>query len=209
MRKLIKTEIHRLPLGRCNCYLIKEEGLILVDAGWPNQGRNFLKDLKALSIKPRDISLILLTHGHWDHIGSINELKSLTGCKVAINQREKDWVEQALKPLPYGVSLWRKIFGTIIRVYMSSVNFPGTSVDIVLKDKDFSLESYGIRGKILHTPGHSSGSMSLLLDSGDVFVGDLAMNGFPLRIRPGISVWAEDISASRESCRLLLNRGAK
>ena len=58
------TEIHQLPLGACNCYLIREEGLILVDAGFPNQGKRFLKQLKDLSIEPKDISLILLTHGH-------------------------------------------------------------------------------------------------------------------------------------------------
>jgi hydroxyacylglutathione hydrolase len=204
-----KTEIHRLPLGLCNCYLIKEEGLVLVDAGWPNQGEKFLKILKALSIEPKDISLILLTHGHWDHIGSIDELKRLTGCKVAVNKREKDWVEQALKPLPSGGSLGRKLLEAIINMYVSRVNFPGTSIDLVLEDKEFSLEPFGIRGKVFYTPGHSSGSMSLLLDTGDVFVGDLAMNGLPLRIGPGLSVWAEDISASRESCRLLLDRGAQ
>ena len=89
----MKTEIHQLSLGICRCYLIKEEGLILVDAGFPNQGKKFLKELQNLSIEPRDISLILLTHGNSDHVGSLNEIKKLTGGKVAINQREKDWVE--------------------------------------------------------------------------------------------------------------------
>ena len=72
----------------------------MVDAGWPNQEITFLKYLKTLSIEPEDISLILLTHGHWDHSASVNALKRLTGCKVAINRREKDWVEQSLKLLP-------------------------------------------------------------------------------------------------------------
>lgn len=205
----MKTEIHQLSLGVCNCYLIKEEGLILVDAGSPNQGEKFLKQLKDLSIEPKDISLILLTHGHFDHIGSANELKKLTGGKVAINQHEKDWVEQALKPIPPGISLWGKIFGTILKMYVSLLNFPGTPVDLVLEDKEFSLESYGIHGKVLYTPGHSSGSMSILLDTGDAFVGDSAMNGLPMRIGAGMPVFAEDIGALKESWRLLLTRGAK
>jgi glyoxylase-like metal-dependent hydrolase (beta-lactamase superfamily II) len=205
----METEIHRLSLGVANCYLIKEEGMILVDAGSPNKEKKFMKKLKDLSIEPKDISLILLTHGHWDHIGSVHELKRLTGGTVAINQREKDWVEQALKPLPPGISLWGKIFGAILKISMPLMNFPGTSVDLVLEDKEFPLESYGIHGKVLYTPGHSLGSMSLLLDTGDAFVGDLAMNGLPLRIGPGMSVFAEDISAVRESWRLLLERGAK
>ena len=205
----MKTEIHRLPLGIANCYLIKEEGVILVDAGTPNKEKKFLKVLKDLSIEPKDISLILLTHGHWDHIGSVHELKRLTGGEVAINQHEKDWVEQALKPLPPGINLWGKILIRLIRISLLSVKFPATSVDLVLKDEEFSLESYGIHGRVLYTPGHSSGSMSLLLDTGDAFVGDLAANGLPQRIGPGMSVFAEDISAVKRSWRLLLDRGAK
>lgn len=205
----MKTEIHRLSLGSTNCYLIKEEGLVLVDGGFPNKGEEFLKELKDLSIDPRDVSLILLTHGHWDHIGSTNELKRLTGCEVAINQREKNWVEQALKPLPPGITLWGKIFIVILKMYMPLVNFPGTTVDLVLEDEEFSLESYGIHGKILHTPGHTSGSMSLLLDSGDAFVGCMAMEGLPFRLGPGLPIFAEDIGALKESWRLLINRGAK
>ncbi len=51
--------------------------------------------------------------------------------------------------------------------------------------------------------------MSLLLDTGDAFVGDLAMNGFPMRIGPGMPVFAEDVGAIQESWRLLLTNGAK
>jgi len=207
--RTMKTKIHRLALGACNCYLIKEEGTILVDAGTPNQGKKFLKELKTLSINPRDISLILLTHGHWDHIGSTNELKRATGCKVAINQHEKDWVEQPLKPLPPGTCLWGKVFGAIMKMFMPLVNFPGTPVDLVLEDKEFPLESYGIHGRVLYTPGHSSGSMSSLLDTGDAFVGDLAMCGFPKLFGCGMPIFAEDIGAVKESWRLLLDEGAK
>jgi len=189
--------------------LIKEEGAILVDGGLPNKGKKFLKELKDLSIEPKDISLILVTHGHWDHIGSIDELKRLTGCEVAINQHEKDWLEQALKPLPPGIGLWGKVLGVIMKMYMPLVNFPGTSVDLVLEDKEFPLESYGVHGKALHTPGHSAGSMSLLLDTGEAFVGDLATNGLPMRIGPGMPAFAEDIVAIKVSWRLLLDAGAK
>lgn len=205
---MAKTEIHKLSLGICNCYLIKEDRLILVDAGSPNQGKNFLKQLKQLSIEPKDISLVLLTHGHWDHIGSVKELKRLTDCKVAINQHEKDWVEQAFKQLPPGIGVWAKILGVVIKMSMPFVNFPGSSVDLALEDKELSLESYGIHGKVLYTPGHSSGSMSLLLDTGDAFVGDLALGGLPLRLGPGMPIFAEDTSALRESWSMLLARGA-
>jgi hydroxyacylglutathione hydrolase len=206
---MMKTEIHRLSLGMCYCYLIKEEGLILVDAGFPNQEKKFLKELKSLSIEPGDISLILLTHGHYDHIGSANEIKRLTGGKVAVNHREKDWVERAFKMLPPSVGLLGKVWGVLIKMISSRMSFPGTPVDLVLEDEDFSLESYGIHGKVIYTPGHSSGSMSLVLDTGDAFVGDLVMNGLPMRIGYGMPIFAEDTERVKESWRLLLDNDAK
>lgn len=205
----METEIHRLSLGATGCYLIKEEGLILVDGGFPKKGKAFLKALTELSIEPNAVSLVLATHGHWDHVGSISEIKELTGCKVAINQHEKDWLELALKRVPPGVGLWGKILIAVTKIFTPLVRFPATPADVVLEDEDFPLESYGIRGKVVYTPGHSSGSMSLLLDTGDAFVGDLAMNGLPLRIGPGLPSVAEDIGIVKESCRLLLDRGAK
>jgi hydroxyacylglutathione hydrolase len=207
----MKTEIHPLSLrmGRNNCYLIKEDGIIMVDAGTPKHGKKLLKWLEGLSIAPGDISLLLLTHGHIDHRGSANEFKKLTGCKVAINYREKDWVEKSLKSLPPGVNLWGKVCAAIGNALLPFINFPGTSVDLALGDEDYSLECYGIHGRVIHTPGHTSGSMSVLLDTGEAFVGDLAVNGLPMRIGPGMPEYAENTKAIKESWRLLLSKGAK
>jgi hydroxyacylglutathione hydrolase len=203
------TEIHRLPMGICNCYLIKEDGLVLVDAGPPNQAGKFRKALQKLSIEPRDITLMLLTHGHYDHIGSVSEVKALTGCKVAINHREKEWVEQALKPLPPGISLLGTILMAVSRLAMPLTKFPVASVDIELGDEEFPLQPFGINGRVLHTPGHTAGSMSLLLDTGEAFVGDLAMNGLPMRIGPGMPSVGDDKNTIKAGWRLLLDNGAK
>ena len=70
----------------------------------------------------------------------------------------------------------------MLKLYMPLVRIAGTPVDVVLEDEEFSMEPYGIQGRVLHTPGHSPGSMTLLLDSGEAFVGDLAMNGLPMRL---------------------------
>jgi hydroxyacylglutathione hydrolase len=203
------AEIHRLPMGICNCYLIKEDGLVLVDAGPPNQAGKLRQKLQPLSIEPMDITLMLLTHGHYDHIGSASEVKALTGCKVAINHREKEWVEQALKPLPPGISLLGTIFMAVSRLVMPLTKFPPVSVDIELGDEEFPLQPFGINGKVLHTPGHTSGSMSLLLDTGEAFVGDLAMNGLPMRIGPGMPSVGDDKDTIKAGWRLLLDNGAR
>ena len=205
----MNTEIHKLSLRMCNCYLLKRNGLVLIDAGPPNQVNRLRKELQELSINPQDISLMLLTHGHYDHIGSVSEIKALTGCQVAINHREKDWVEQALKPLPPGIGLWGALLGVPMRIMVPLVKFPGSPVDVALGDEPFSLEPFGISGKVLHTPGHSSGSMSVLLDTGEAFIGDLAMNSLPMRIGPGMPPLGDDPNAIKRSWRLLLDNGAK
>ncbi|HEY93415.1 MAG TPA: MBL fold metallo-hydrolase [Dehalococcoidia bacterium] len=207
----MKTEIYCLSIRmqRYNCYLIKEEGIVMVDAGNSMAVKKLLKTLDSLSINPRDISLLFLTHGHIDHVCSANDFKNLTGCQVAVNYREKDWVEKGLVSVPPGVNPWGKACSALGTVLSPFMKFTGTPVDIPLEDTEYSLESYGIHGRIIHTPGHTSGSMSLLLDTGDAFVGDLAVNGLPLRIGPGMPEVGEDADTIKDNWRLLLSNGVE
>jgi glyoxylase-like metal-dependent hydrolase (beta-lactamase superfamily II) len=92
---------------------------------------------------------------------------------------------------------------------IASVQIPAADVDIVLGDEEFSLAEYGVPGKVLHTPGHTMGSVSVLLETGDAVVGDLALNGPPLRIGPGLPNVAEDMQRVKRSWELLLEQGAE
>ena len=196
-------------MGIDHIHIIRGEKTIMIDGGDPGQAKRFAKALEKLSIKPEDIKLIVLTHGHWDHIGSAKEIKDLTGAKIALHQEEKDWLEKSLTPLPPGVTVWGKILVKIMKMFMPSVHIPATKVDIILGDGELPLTEYGIPGKIIHTPGNSRGSVSVLLETGDAFVGDLAMSGFPLRFSPGLPVLAEDMKKVRERWKLLMDAGAK
>jgi len=75
----MSINIHPIELGVSCCYVIQARGTILIDGGAPKQAGNFMKGLQTLSLKPEDIQLIVITHGHWDHIGSAKEIKEIRG----------------------------------------------------------------------------------------------------------------------------------
>jgi glyoxylase-like metal-dependent hydrolase (beta-lactamase superfamily II) len=201
------VEITPVALGFCQCYVLKARGVVAVDAGAPNKGRHFARALERASIAPEQVRLIVMTHGHWDHVGSAGQLKQLTGAKLALHEREVGWLEKGLTPLPPGVTAWGRAFIGVHKLFMPLIEVPPTKVDVVLQDDGISLLDFGIPGRVIHTPGHSSGSVSILLDTGEAFVGDLAMNRFPLRLSPGLPIFAEDAGAVVGSWKKLLELG--
>ena len=206
----MEYSIYTIPLGIDNVYVVKGKGSVMIDSGAPKKGAAFLKGLEKIKIRPEEIQLIILTHGHWDHIGSTAEIKNMTGAKVVMHKNEKQWLEESLKPMPPGVTSWGKISTKLFSwTIVPFVHIQPTEVDIVLENEEFSLEEYGISGKVVYTPGHSSGSVSVLLETGEAFVGDMAMNKFPLRLSPGLPIYAENLPSLVNSWQLLLNGGAK
>ena len=192
-----------------NCYIIKHEGTILVDAGMPGEFNKFSKKLKNASIDPEEIKAIVITHCHWDHIGCAKKIKDMTGAKVVVQKYEKDFLVKGELTIPPSVTRWGKILAVFLKGWSKKFSIEPSEVDIVIGEEDYSLEEFGIKGKIVFTPGHSPGSISVVLDSGEAFIGDMAMNGLPLTIGPNLPIFAEDISALKNSWRKLIGKGAK
>ena len=199
---------HRIPVGICNCYLLRGERTILIDAGAQGSVRAFSRGMSRLGIDPKEISLILLTHGHWDHIGSLHPIQQLTGAKVAIHHRDQAWVETGKPGFPAGVNGYGRAMSALAKSLLK-INLPPIKVDRVLDDNGLSLTEYGIPAKVVYTPGHSMGHVSILLDSGDALVGDMAMNDWYLRLTPGLPVLADDINMVVESWKKILPMGIK
>ncbi|CAM2163608.1 Glyoxylase-like metal-dependent hydrolase (Beta-lactamase superfamily II) [Burkholderia cepacia] len=168
-----------LPFGMVHCHLIiGDEACVLVDTGTPGSEGKIERALAKHGRGFRDVSLIVVTHAHTDHAGSAARLRELTGAPILAHAGDLDYYERR-KEMTYCVAHW---WG---RLFLRS-GVPGEAYlpftpDILLQDNaSFDLSRYGIDGVARHTPGHTAGSVSVELGSGDALVGDLVASGVPL-----------------------------
>jgi len=145
----METRIHTIQMGFDQCYLLQSDGVIAVDAGAPGKGNNLLSTMAREGIDPKDLQLVVITHGHWDHIGSAKEIKESTGAEIEVHDCEAHWLEESLTPLSPGVTAWGRIFYAMHKKFMPFIRIPAVDVDIRLGDEEFSLREYGIPGRVI------------------------------------------------------------
>jgi ribonuclease/clavin/mitogillin len=162
-----------------------ETSRLLVDLGWPGSMGMMRASLERKDVPIEEIKYGLATHYHIDHAGVVQELK-LAGVPVLVLD-----VQVSAIPL---MKNWTKPQDHYLEVTMND------NVVISCDESRSLLENIGISGEILHTPGHSDDSVSLLLDDGSVFTGDLT---------PPQYIGLENPAIVKESWRLLRARGAQ
>lgn len=191
-------------------YIIKDKGAVLFDAPYKGVADSFLKLLSDSGIKPGEIKLIIISHGDFDHAGGAKELQELTGAKIVLHEKDRACLEDAVYHWPEGVTPWGKFSRALLKPMLKKkLSFPPVKVDVPLDDQGLSLKEYGIPGKVVYTPGHTDGSISIVLESGDAFVGCMAHNRFPFVLRPKLPIYAKDIESIKKSWKVIINQGAK
>lgn len=161
----------KLPLS--NVFLVRGERWIIIDSGAPGNSALILQAAARHGIAPRDIALLLLTHGHVDHFGGANELRQLTGAPVAVHKADLPFVTSGRNPAQISAT---GIEGRIFRPFLPWATTP-LEPDIIFEDA-FDLREYGLESSTLHTPGHSPGHIALLLPGGALIAGDLLRGGY-------------------------------
>ena len=215
MGNRVSQGFYRLNLGITKCYLLEcSRGYLLIDTAYPKDYVKFMKAIDRLGIGLDKIRYLLLTHHHDDHAGFAARLVERTGCKAIVHQDailplRKGQSEDTIAPVNHCI---RAIF-SLFRVIHREFNYPPlalTQEDRIISGDDFDLlKDIGIDGKILHTPGHSRDSMSVVLSDGSAFVGDAAMNFLNfccIRYRP---IFIDDIDLVFESWQKLTEHRAE
>ena len=150
-------EIQCLVLGQLgvNCYLLAEDDkAIVID---PGDGTE--KILSALEEKGCTLERILLTHGHFDHIGAVSDLAEKTGAEVYIHSGDEIMLRDNSKNLSF-------LTGVGVKTYDKAIALE-TVEKITLGNKEI---------KYFHTPGHSQGSVTYVCED-NIFCGDLIFRG--------------------------------
>lgn len=192
-----------------NVFLVRgRTGCVLVDAGNPGKEELILKRLAEHGVESGDLRLILITHGHTDHFGSAAALQKRTGAPVAVHALDADALRQGIHQpdsLQATSRLLALLMGvSILRNLAAPDRAPALEPDIVFEEA-WRLDEYGVAGRVIPTPGHTPGSVSVLLDSGEAIVGDMVMGQLMgLLHRPGPPPVAWDLERNWESLRQLL-----
>ncbi len=185
--------ITRLVSGRSNVFLLYGAGKnILIDSGPAMIWRTLRNRLVKHNI--HSIDFLILTHSHFDHAANAKRIKLLFGAKVIIHKSESECLGNGINPVTRGTNFLYRFFITFLNKSIAGFLSYDPCDSDYLADSEFCLGDYGLNASILHTPGHTPGSMSLIIDNEVVIVGDSMFGIFrnsiypPVAAEPGLMI---------------------
>lgn len=169
----------------CCVYLVDLGDLILIDTGTGRSVPAILENVAALGKDHRDITTVIATHCHFDHVGGIPGLRRQTGCHVIAHERDAEAIESG-DPAKTAADWYNTVF-------------PPTPVDYKLQERREVLKFKKGELLCLHTPGHTPGSIAVILDRD----GQRVLFGQDIH-GPFSESFGSDLAAWKKSMEILL-----
>jgi len=166
---------HTIKVGNTNCYLIRGgTGAALVDTGGPGRTERILDSMNSAGVEKGELKLIVVTHAHYDHLGSAIGLARMTGAKIALHAADQALAESGRSTVPKAEGAGGKTVRFLFRLLSPLASFEAVMADVLLEDGE-SLAQFGVDASVYHTPGHTNGSITVVA-ARRAFVGDLIVN---------------------------------
>jgi len=191
----LDEDIQRIDLGFVNAYLVRAgDGFILIDTGMAQQFSHLEKQMLQAGCLPDRLRLVVITHGDMDHTGGCAGLQAKYQARIAIHPAD-------LAMATTGAPVKRHARGLFGKIFMFLGNLPGRRGGApkfqpqVLLEDGMGLDEYGLQAKVIHTPGHTQGSIAVLTAQGQLFIGDTLSN----RTRVDVAPFIQDYQELRQS----------
>jgi glyoxylase-like metal-dependent hydrolase (beta-lactamase superfamily II) len=198
--------IYQILEGRSNSFLIKQDNnYILVDTGRKKSWKELSGKLEEL-LGENELSYLILTHTHFDHAENAAKLKNKYKCKIICHESESDNLKHGSNTLPHGTNPLTRLGVNLLGKRLQQ-HYKYTPADPdILVDKKLNLINYGFNAYIIHTPGHSKGSISIIVDDEIAIAGDTIFGVFKNSAYPP---FADDPETMIKSWKKLLKNNCK
>ena len=192
--------VQRLKFSYANCYLLSGEGgSILIDTCNYKDGPGIMKRIEGKNVK-----LILLTHGHFDHVSSAKYLAKRLNVPIAMSEKDVFMIGNGAASVLHGDTLLGRIMSHFSKRVLNISEYSVFKPDVLLEDGQ-DLSEYGVKARIITLPGHTKGSVGVLTEHGEIVVGDAMFN----MLRPTGSRLYEDREPMGQSVEKIKKSGAK
>lgn len=198
-------KIYQILNGRSNAFLVSSgEKYILIDTGRKNKWEELKNKLDEFGVNENSMAALILTHTHFDHAENAYNIKENYKTNLIVHKNEEDFIRNGNNPVIKGTNLATdfiaRMLGESLRKFYK---YKAVDCDIIVED-NFNLVDLGFEAYILHTPGHSIGSLSIIIDNEIAIVGDAMFGVFKSSVFPP---YAEDTITMIKSWKKLLNTG--